>query len=101
MDNIIKKTTQIKVNICASHIEMNQNTCDKLLKSIENKEPINKVSYIHAMNGLKIILNDELNDYVTKIVYSNGDSNLISICEPEVLVMNKKPFENEYECKWI
>lgn len=97
MNNFIEKLKDIKVPAHVTQIGMNQNTVNKVLKSIPKINSQNKENaYPKLIPGIPIINNDELSDDVIEIKYSNGKTTSISIYN-----VNKIPqFKMEYECVW-
>lgn len=101
MNDFIKSLNSIKIPVTIVQIEMNANTSEKLLGKIPISKQYGKVEYLHRFTGVPIVINEELNNGETKILYSDGKYSTISTIEPESIYIKYTPFKMEYECDWI
>lgn len=99
MNEFIKCLNKIKIPVTITQIEMNNNTSDKLLRTIPTSKQLGKIGYLHISIGVPIIINDELDNGEVKILYSDGKYSTISTIEAESIYKNI-PLKMEYECKW-
>ena len=99
MNEFIKCLNKIKIPVTITQIEMNNNTSDKLLRTIPTSKQLEKIGYLHISTGVPIIINDELDNGEVKILYSDDKYSTISTIEAESIYKNI-PLKMEYECKW-